>query len=382
MKKIIYRPFILTLIMILSLVTVLQFSYGYFDSLSGSKSSTINIGDWHNNQPTPNDVVDYVENIKFPEDEDMAEYILDILGDYEDGEFVIDEVYEDYTMSEIIEIIELINEFTESFLETENGEIVFKDIIVEPVEVTSVANFSPGDVQYIKQVIQTAEFATDPWWTPITFQLQLSADPGIDITDFSVEILFDLNPFTVTTPFAYDFKVNDPNRDHYKTIIQTDIGSNQTSNLPAIGTISYINRAFNVTQNQFLRFKHEYNAPSITGEWRRFPIGPNMYFNSPTTGGQWSGSRQQFYTENEPTKVAGMTLSGRNDGGMVEMLFSFNARKPRNSNSLPVIPIVIVISRAVEVDANGNDLPNQRTDLISPEIKLRVVKGNIYNNNL
>lgn len=380
MKKLIYRPLILSFTLILTLIFVLQVSYGYFDNLQGSRSSTILIGDWLNNVPNAEDVEQYVKEIIFPEDENLADYVLETIGEYVDGEYVVDEVFSDYSMQELVEIVDLINEFTDTFLDYNDGDVTFPNIKVDPIPIDLNESFNPGSVKYIKKVIQTAEYANTTDWAPITFQLVLSAPEGVDISDFSVEVIFDATPLAIVNPFAYDYILKDPYRNYYSMFGQQTVSSNVNSNLPLMGEVSYINRAYSVNQNKFLRFKHEYFAPSQTGEWKRFPIGPNLYFNKPATGGLWAGMRQQFELESVPNKQVGMTLSGRNDGGVVEILFNMNARRPRTEGSLPVIPVTIIISRAMEVNENGEVLSTQRTNPIIPDVKFRVVKGNVWNN--
>lgn len=380
MRKKFILPVILSLLIFINIFVVLQVSYAFFGNLDSTSNSIIKIGNWLYYIPEPDNVKEYVEEIRYPEDEEIANYVLETLGDVNGDEFVIDDTFKDYTMSEIIEIVDLIEEFTQNFLENNNGNMVFPNsATVQPVDLNNVGKFAPGDVQFIKHVFQTANYANTTDWTPITFQLILESPEGYDLSDFSIEIVPDFSPFAQKNPFAYDYMYNDYSRNYYKTVHQSTISANKLSNLPLMGNVEYVNRAFNVDRNQELRFLHQYSAPDMTGEWKRFPEGANLFFDRPKTGGHWSGLKQQFYLENDPQKKAGMTLSGRTDGTKVEIMFNLNQRIPRSSNSLPVIPMLIIISRGIEVDNNKNPL-TQRTDLITPTIKFRVVEGNVWDN--
>lgn len=353
-KKIIYRPIILSLVMLLSLIVILNVSYGYFDALSASKTSSINIGDWLNNKPTNEDIRDYVVG-EFSAGADATE-ILDTLGTYDPATntFIADATFQNYTMDEIIETAGLINEFNNTYL---NESLSFPTKATDKPAlqvINNVNSFNPGDVQFIRKTFMLANYDSviNNNKSPVTFQVAIEL-PGTDLSDFFVEVLVDNTPLSVTAPFAYDFNVVDGS---------TNIaGSKYTKTANIVNVTNPV--TYNTT-NQYLNvnFAHSYSVPTtITGNWTRFVEGSNL---SIAANNDYSSS---------PTYTTGMKFIGKPSGSSVIMEFSITQRNPANATSLPIIPILLVISRG---KINANDA---RT-AVRPTVSMRVVDGDIKTN--
>jgi hypothetical protein len=336
-------------------------SYGYFDLLSTSKSSTIKIGYWLFN---PEDIKEYVEN-KYEDEPEIGEYILDIIGTVDGDEFIPDITFEDYTVEELIEIVELIDEFKDSFLEQDQyGNYKFPTNNKPDLQnISGVESFLPGDVQFIKNTFLLANYANNSKNTPVTFQVAIDL-PGVDLSDFYVEVLLDNTPLSKTSPFAFDSRVQDT---AYNNSISGAKQNQNNPNLVDIGsrTITY------TTLNNYSskRYLHSYTNPTfIKGNWTRFIYGVNLAIanNVRLTS---SGN----YTE-------GMKLIGSPTGEKTILTFSIRHRTiDPNYGSLPIIPVTIVVSRGKLVDANGNEL-TQSMEPVTPNISYRVVDGDAYSN--
>lgn len=354
-KKIIYRPMILSLVMILSLIVVLNVSYGYFDALSATKTSTINIGDWLNNVPTNDNIRDYVEG-EYPTGSD-AENILNTLGTYNSStsSFTADPTFQNYTMGELIETVGLINEFNNTYL---NQTLSFPTNAADkpPLQViNNINSFNPGDVQFIRKTFMLANYESEinKGGTPVTFQVAIEL-PGTDLSDFFVEVLLDNTPLSVTTPFAYESSVVDGSTTY------AGIKRNKTTNL-----VNITNPVTYNTLNQYLNvnFAHSYTVPTtITGNWTRFVDGATL-----------SIAANNNYSTTYAAPTTGMKFIGKPNGSRVIMEFAITQRNPANASSLPIIPVLLVISRG---KINASDA----RAAISPTVSMRVVDGDLKTN--
>jgi len=108
-------------------------------------------------------------------------------------------------------------------------------------------------------------------------------------------------------------------------------------------------------------YQHQYPVPTFTGAWSRFPTGPNVYLNTP----------DQFVVVKKTTTRTGMILSGSADGSKSQINVSFKARVSHDGGSLPIIPIVIVVSRGISDNGTTIDLQNM------PLIEMKVYNGGV-----
>ncbi|MDD4077501.1 MAG: hypothetical protein PHT03_05945, partial [Bacilli bacterium] len=87
---------------------------------------------------------------------------------------------------------------------------------------------------------------------------------------------------------------------------------------------------------------------------------------------------QEILIKNNPKKRTGLILIGKANGTKVELKLDIPHRRPRTGNSVPIIPLIIVVSRGLELDLNGNPLSIQSDLMIEPVITLRVIEGSIW----
>lgn len=375
-RKFNIKPMLVLLLMLLSVLGIMQVTYSYFDKMSINYSGVIQIGSWSKEPPQPEDVMEYIEDA-YPE---MDDYLINLIGDVDqDGTFVIDPLYEEYSYEELKETVDLLKDFTDYFLTyDENGNAVFPEkTTVQPVELTNINSLLPGQHQKINQVIQTANNANTNYYSPITFQLTMIAPDGEDISDFAVEILFDSNPFAISSPFSYNYRLIDPiSWNNNRASGSVSASSNHLVNIS--DSIDFSSKAYHLINNNWrpITYHHNYEKPTFSGSWCRLPVGPNYYLNKPESS--TDGLRQQFVNEKKPKNREGLILMGKTDGTVSEMRIDIPIRNPRNGNSLPVIPIILVLSRGIAYDQNGNILPNQATTYITPIISIKVIEGQVW----
>ena len=90
------------------------------------------------------------------------------------------------------------------------------------------------------------------------------------------------------------------------------------------------------------------------------------------------GAQQEILLNNNPATRTGLILIGKSNGLISELRIDIPERRARTGDSIPIIPLAIVISRGLELDANGNPLPEQSSAMIPPQIKLRVIEGTVW----
>ena len=79
-----------------------------------------------------------------------------------------------------------------------------------------------------------------------------------------------------------------------------------------------------------------------------------------------------------PSRRAGLVLIGKANGTRSELRIDIPERNPRNGDSVPLMPVAIVVSRGLELDGNGNPLPTQSDLMIEPLITMRVIEGQVW----
>jgi hypothetical protein len=382
-----------------AIITV-QGSLSFFDSFYKT-SNSVTIGEWTSGPASPGSIIDYVNNndITIPnpnpgqEDIDISNYISsiifnDVVKD-EEGNIlsgIIDPLYEDYTINEIIEAISLIKNFTDNFLVIDsNGNPQFPvNTTVETIDVGLNEILEPGQSLQLNKVFQTADLQGSQDWTPITLQLTIESPVGTDssrtdMSDYVIEVLADGKPFANTNPFTYKYLYNDMSA--YDTYVAQSSGVNFVKN--EINSVtSFVTKIYRNNGTSFVpvNYQHTFTKPTFSGSWNRFNVGPNIYVDAPVGQHGSPIGAQQLFKKDSPATRLGLILIGKPNGYKAEILLDIYNRIPANGNSLPVIPLILVVSRGLRLDANGNGAPNQSTSMVQPIIKMRVVKGQIWDN--
>ncbi|MCK9536684.1 MAG: hypothetical protein M0R05_03755 [Bacilli bacterium] len=387
MKK--FGSFILIFIFIF--VFFFQITFGFFDKTRISDNIFIPIGMWSRltDPANPDNVQEYLDaletiietnpNLDFA---DIEDYLNDLLFDEDESGKHLDELFTDYTLGEVIETVELIVEFSESFLIfDENDQPVFPNPnLVATINLDFTGPLLPGEHRLINKVLQTANLSDIDWWSPISLQITIEAPDGGDIADYMVEVLFDANPFADSQPFSYDYLLRDKtswNENRAQCRIKLKDNILVPINYDVIfNTVVYRDKAGNFVP---VDYRHLYPVPQFTGNWCRLPVGPNIYLGPPTgSSGTPIGSQQEILIKNNPKKRTGLILIGKANGTKVELKLDIPYRRPRTGNSVPIIPLIIVVSRGLELDLNGNPLPIQSDLMIEPVITLRVIEGSVW----
>src|SRR5690554_2780302 len=218
------KQFYLIFIFIFICVFIAQITFGFFDKRQVYDDKTVPIGSWLSltDPVTPENVLEYLDLIDtvietHPDSQqvEIIDYLYEIIfAEDESGELDFDnvnETFSDYNLEEIIETVNLIIEFTESFLVfDENNEPVFPEhTLVSEIEFDLGGPLLPGEHLLINKVLQTANLSDISWWSPISLQLSIEAPEGGDIADYAIEFLVDANPFASVQPFSYDYLLRD-----------------------------------------------------------------------------------------------------------------------------------------------------------------------------
>lgn len=372
-RKFSYKPMLVLLLMLLSVLGIMQVTYSYFDKMSINYSGVIQIGSWSKEPPKPEDVKEYIKDI-YPE---MDDYLIDLIGDVnQDGTIIIDPLYEEYSYQELKETVDLLKDFTENFLTLDqDGNPIFPtNTTVQSVDLPNINSLMPGQHQKINQVIQTANYAENNSNTPITLQITMKSPNGEDISDFALEILFDSNPFAINAPFSYNYSLRD-SISWSEEVSKGGVSENNNQLVTVNNNIQFSTTGYKMINNnwQTVNYQHYYDKPSFAGNWTRLPIGPNYYLSEPQNSKD--GLRQQFLKE-KPKTQTGLILMGKADETISEIRIDIPFRNPRNSNSLPVIPIILILSRGNAYDQYGNLLTPATSEVI-PIISMRIVEGKL-----
>lgn len=393
MNKKIQKIFLTVFVLLFAFFFMMPSSLSIFDSRSTNLNGIVPIGTWVDpNAPvTPETLEDYLEDLDTvivtnpnQENADTEAYLYDILfekdenGDPDTSQ--INPIYEDYTLEEMIETITLIQEFASEFLvyDTEGNPTFPSSTTVTPVDIGFNQVLMPGQSTQFKQVLLTANNASTTYYSPVAINISIEAPNGEDISDFAVEILIDGRPFTLTSPFSYNYLYVDRtswNNNRAQGGLSASQVTLNTLQAPTIFTTT----AYRLIGSSWqpVNYSHNFTTPVYSGDWSRFPQGPNVYLAAPS--GSTIGNQQQFTAYSGQNRYrTGMILMGKANGTTSEIRLDLPIRNPRNSGSAPVIPVVVVVSRGLELDANGNSVANQRTNEIVPIVKVRMIEGQVW----
>lgn len=358
---------LIVLFFLLTIVFFVQKSYSYFDLLETKDNVSIMIGSWgeYIKKATAEAVGEYI-NDNFPANTypKRAEYYLDIFGSHINNEYQLNPLYENYSVEEMEELIDLVHQFSETFLIfNHSGNQKYEPRFLKPREMEfltlpALGALSPGGSHFTKQVVQTVYHPHEKW-REITIQVTMEAPNGEDISDYAVELLYDSAPFSQTqSPFEIRYRFIDP----FTTYDRYVHNHAYISSVQA--KIEFDSRVFKQNGEEKL-YKHSYPKPTQVGQWSRFTHAPNYYL----------AANQRFLFNSSIQE--GVILKGRADGRKVEMRFSMKNGVSWDGNFLPVFPIAVVITRGVAVDASGNPLPNQSSVMVEPIIKIKVSEESI-----
>ena len=369
-----YRKIIIILLFFSVIILFPVESSAYFDKFQFNNPGNATIGDWSKEASNTNIIEEIKKEAVWIDDKNIDDdYLVDLIFDNYDPEnpedAQINPLYNQYTtMDEIKEVISLIKEFTESFLEVNGGEPVFKPYVeVVPVDLNITSALLPGENTQIYQVLQTADATSESpnGWIPIMLSLSIESTEGYDLSDFAVELLIDGNAFALTNPMSYRYVLYDAYSGGAKNRVQSDRISVSSFNKKVTNEIIYNTRIKEKVNNVYndIMYKHKLTVPTIGGNWNRI-TGPNYYLGEPINT---QTNHQTFYGVKNDSFREGMVLNGSSDGKQVEMRVEIPNRNPQDTY---VIPIVINISRGLRTDENPNS-----TDPVLPNVKIKVVKG-------
>lgn len=382
-------------LLILSLVFIaiyfVQASLGFFDKPSISDRLFVPIGVWSPIEApaTPENVEDYLDTLEtiietHPnlETVDITEYLEDLL--FEEGEDgkLLNEIFEDYTLGEIIETIDLIIEFAESFLvfDEDNNPVFPNPSLVSAIDIDFGGALNPGEHRIVHKVLQTANLSANQWWSPFALQLTMEAPDGADISDYVIEVLIDASPFDEDAPFSYNYLIRDKNSWNVNRA-QGKVARENNALVPVAYDIIFNSVVYRNKGQGYVpvNYRHGYQPLQFSGSWSRFPVGPNIYLGAMTSEyGTPIGAQQEILLNNNPATRTGLILIGKSNGLISELRIDIPERRARTGDNIPIIPLAIVISRGLELDANGNPLPEQSSAMIPPQIKLRVIEGTVW----
>lgn len=367
-------------------------SSAHFDKLAREKIYTLTIGEWAY-YGQPNDIVEIIkEEQGWVDDNDYYnDYLFDLIfipkdpnnPEHEDLDPIykdyveVKEFYQNYTIPEIVEIVDLLKDFTDAFLtdKDEDGNPIYPDgLSVTPVELELGEGLLPGQSKQINQVFHTANSTGQHpnAWIPLMISLSIEAPEGydeFDISDFAIELLIDGNPFAESNPMTYRYVLWDKYSGSSKNRLQSNQIKINSFNYAITDTIYYnneIRRKVGSTYTPVI-YRHKLTKPTLYGNWNRFPIGPNYYLGAPT-----GGNNHQTYHPFSPDSRSGMILNGTADGKQTEIRLEIPQRNPQDTYA---IPIVVNISRGLELDENLNPLELQKQDSVLPVVKIKIVSG-------
>jgi hypothetical protein len=385
------------ILIFVSVIAIIVFatnkSFSYFDDMSSQRPEWIPIGEWFNEneivEPTTLvnyiDMFDtYIETQPNKEDAEIKDYIYDLVFAQDPSgqpdTTQVNPLFEDYTLGEMIKTLELIREYTESFLVfDENGQPVFPQAsTVTPIDLDYDQFLLPGESMQFYRLIQTANLADVLTWSPIMLSITIEAPNGEDISDFAIELIFDRNPFSETDEFSYNWLLRDETTTN-EYISKDGVSLTQNDLATISGETIFNTQVYRNASSQYvpILFRQMFLTPTYPGNWSRLPYGPNYYLAEPTSKSSLIGVQQMFELSH-PRLQTGVILAGKANGRKSEIRLDFPIRVPYDGQSAPLIPFIIALTRGLELDASGNPLPNQSTLLVKPIIKMRVIQGQVW----
>lgn len=380
-----FKQFLLSILLfVCSLTFVTQLSFSYFDNLSSHDEIDVNIGKWINlNFPVnADDIVEYCEEHHI----ELSDYLLNIIGTFnnENKDLLLDNIFNDYTNGNLIETVELINDFTNHFLKTnaDGDPILDKDgnpeflpaNQVEPIQLIPNMNLMPGEHFIFNEIIQTAQYTNTTWWSTLTLEISIESEHGEDISDYAIEVLFDKQVFNENNPFAYNYRLVDK-ISYNDTRADGSVKENKNNLINVVDNVEFKTEVYKNINKKYIStlYSHIYNKPNFPGNWTRLPFGPNYYISEPRQSDQ--GLQQQFISRNTRQ---GMILMGKPNGSKVDLRIHLSDRNPRYEDGMPLIPISLVLTRGLQLDNKGKPLPNQSTIEVNPIIKIKVLNSDVW----
>lgn len=393
------KSVIILIAIVLTAVTLsVEVTYGYWDTISGRGGVNLNTGEWGNKEI----------------DKSFEDFINDNLyNDWtkdENGNLIIKErnpVYENYTEEELKEAVDILEEFYENFLETatENGKTITKfpdRATVSYVDIDMPDYIAPGEKVQIAKIIDFSNFSQDIYWAPVLISMAIEQTEGLDISDYMIEILPDYNAMQ---SFKYSYLYVDREMGFYNNyegnFAQGDAQVTVSESLylkPGAYTditVNKLNGKFDnsdiyrgpVPLTDSVTYRHRISVTGKTGNYGRLPSGLKPTINTPIM--LWDNSGKSFYTQYMGTvgESEGLFTIGKQNGKRSELRMSFDSRVPivigHDTNGNPVyqssIPVIINISRGVQVDGNGVELAQQNASTAVPTIKFKIVQGQNWN---
>jgi hypothetical protein len=214
----------------------------------------------------------------------------------------------------------MIDENINSLLYFNNGVLSYLNTTVTPLNLI-IGDVLPGQEICISQVRLTADLLQ---YQPMTLTINISS-ANIDISDFLVEVLIDRNAFQLNNPFSYSYQ-------HTGITKATSVIANKV-NLSTLVNASFTTE---VRTPSSILYQHNITTPQFSGDYCRMPIGPSGYLTTPNT-----------FTFSKNATVEGTYLRGTANGIASELIIEFNNRISRYNSSVTIIPIKLIVSRAV-----------------------------------
>lgn len=366
MKKTIQKFLVTIMLLIFAFFFMMPKSLSYFDQVNNQKNESVQIGEWVDlNAPiTPgiideyvgaSDTIIYAQNQQ--QDVDIAFYIEQLLYGANTNE--VNPTFSGYTVGEMVELVDAIKEFSANFLVFNGTNVSYPPTgTADFVDLDFSKNLLPGEYHNIRNVMQLADLAAAGGNSgPITITFSIEAPAGVDISDYAVELLIDRSPFSVNRPFAYDWRFLDD-----ATLRNTgNRNANNVSLTTLMSSVLFNTRTLIASQNT--TYRHTYDVSGVTGNWARFPAGPNVYLNG-----------TNITVENPNTRV-GMVLVGQTNGGVSTLEVNITQRSYLDTSSLRIVPLVLSVSRGLAVSGSGDILLNQRSSEVYPVIRFKVERS-------
>lgn len=372
----------LILIGILILISFAGSTYGYFDVLRDTRNANFNIGSWQiidNVIEYLNQTANETENENFTSSE-ILNYVSDIIWDntvFDDsGNLVSGNLanqYADYTESELIELVDIVIDYTDQFLINDtNGNISFPERInVSSTEIPLNTMLQPGESTQVPSVLLTADLYDDIYWAPIMYSISIESPQGEDISDYALEILYNS---AFAERFSYTYLIRDYTS-YNNNRAQGNISKKRNEAVTVTDSLYTDLSVYKYNNDNYVNtlFRHYLELPSF-GNWSRFIKGPNMYLDKPSNSS--IGMQQQLNSTNKERE--GIILMGKPNGTQTELRLGIFDRGSVG-DLIKDIPIILNLSRGIKLDENGNPL-SYEYDTAMPTIKIRMVSGDVWGN--
>lgn len=377
---------ILIIILMMLVLSGFTLTYAFFDRLSDQRQGIIDIGEWIDlSAPaTPEIIQEVIDNTdtsvvtncdcQYIDSEYVNDFLEDILFVLDDSdELILNPLFEDYTVKEMIDTINFIRKFIANFLVLdENNNFVYPEPeMVAPMELEYDWGLLSGDSNQVLGFLVLANLSGVGTNKPVTIIVSMenaNPDQEDDLSDFACELLIDQTPLALNNPFPYGMTLRD--REAWNDPILKNNIKNYGQLLSINEQVVFSTYAYKEVSNgnyQLKEYLHQYNRPSYHGDFRRFPQGLNYYLGKPQNS--QNGIQQIFEKDNKNRE--GFILTGKANGRKVEARVDLDDRS--GGEQLVIIPFVIVLSRGIEVGS-----PTQKMEVIAPKIKIAVINGWVH----